>query len=301
MSLSEMYKKIASSSGGGKRSFHRLREIDKGTLKDGDVRIRPVFDGDDILFANFHDFVPTKEQPEAFTGKKWPSMMGAVCGRDENYGHGACYVCDNGIKGKFGPMRPAAMTYFLVNVRTPILGEKGPLRGHVIGSESAMIDYPVGNDETKTLPELAIVRLPIRSIGPALFKSWEAHDTICAHDWVLSREGEGKETKYSIASDRPDESFYRLEDPETGEVSEVWNNAFSEVLDVLKPDLKGELKNRGSKEWYDRWFDPEGEVEWGGKKEGNENVPVPEYKSGQATDEQRAAVQAKLAGLGVNS
>ena len=299
MSLAEMNKRIQkASSGGGKRSFQRLREIDKGGLRDGDIRVRPVFDAAHIEAADFHDFVPTKAEPEAFTGKKWPSMMGAVCGRDENYGHGACYVCDNGLKGQFGPLKRAAMTYFLVNIRTPILGEKGPLRGHVIGSEASMMDYSIG-DETKSLPELAIVRLPMRSIGPALIKAWENHGTICAQDWVLSREGEGKETRYSITPDRPDESFYRLEDPETEEVSEVWTNTFSEVLDVLKPDLKTELKNRGSKEWYDRWFDPSGEVEWGGKKEGNEDVPEPEYKSGQATDEQRAAVQAKLAGLGI--
>lgn len=286
----------APKSGGGK-NFRRLETINKGSLKDGNQVVRFLQDGDQILYANFHDFVETKDQPEAFTGKRWPKAMPAVCGYDKNYGHGACYVCDSKMEGKFGLLKPNSMTYILANRREPLLADKtSPLAGQVIGYQSAMMDVEVmenGEKVTKKFPELVIVQLPVRSIGAGLMAEWERRGTICGNDWTLTRTGEGVDTRYGIAADRADQEFFRLHGG-TGEVMQNWSDFYNPVLEALKVDLVQSLKDMGSKEHYDRWYVPGAEVEWTAAKAKDEDVPEPEHTAGKVSEDARNALQARL-------
>lgn len=287
MSLSEMMAKNAAKSSGKK--FHRFETITKGSLKDGPKVIRPLNDGDAILFANFHEFVPTKDEPEEFTGKRWPKAMPAVCGYDDAYGHGACYVCDNKISDRYGPIKSVPMTYFLANIREPLIATEGPLTGRPIGYKSAMMEV-----DGEQYPHLVIVQLPVRAVGPGLMAEWERYGTICGSDWTITRTGEGKETRYSIAPDRPDQDFFRL-NASTNEEMDVWKDFYGPILELLQPDLKAELSKLGSQEHYDRWYVPGATVEWAQAKAQEEDVPEPDHKAGQVSDEQRDAVKARLA------
>ncbi len=296
MSLNDMMKEYGGSKeNSGNRKFFRLPYIDKNMVKrEGEVVFRPITDGDEVLFALFHDFVPTRPQPEGYPGKKWPAVFPlSVCGNDKNYGHGACYVCDNGIKNNFGnPIRPMPMTFFLANLRRPIFKKIGGAT-RAIGHESDTMEI----DGTE-YPALGIVNFATRTIGNALAKEYNEANTICGQDWKLTKEGEGKETRYIISPDRPDEDFFRLD--EDGNVTDLWKDAYDEVLSVLQPDLVADLKKMGSKDHYDRWFNPEGEVEWTKKADNADDsspkaeVPKPDYKEGEISADEKAALRERL-------
>jgi hypothetical protein len=216
------------------------------------------------------------ERKKFYTDKN----MSATCRRDENIGEAECYICDvlpsvkpnpktanaksPKNKGKYWPQ----VRYFIpVVLREPIVGTQKMIDEGLIPAEvtrggkmvSTVDQIMSWTDKTESVDEIGADGQPTGSkvLGPAirlveasygnsianLQNLWEMSDegTLLDRDVVMTRDGEGMDTKY-LWVDKARTPSHDLSDPATREKYHI-------------PDIEKLITERASEEYYAKFFD----------------------------------------------
>lgn len=156
------------------RAGARRYRMNQLVVKNGFAGLfRPLIGRDDLQTIETHQFMPTKDKPEEWSGDNWPTMMWAVCRRSRIFrlrdeqgnptdafeeGYGDCYLCSTytGVKDEkfsFDKGKPSAITYGVAVMRD----ERTNGSGAAIGLVDKMVEYKDKDGTTHQIPEFVII------------------------------------------------------------------------------------------------------------------------------------------------
>lgn len=260
---------------------------------DGDQAVlRFIDDGDDWVFAKQHNFVPTREKPEDWkSDRKWPEQMNATCRFDEAFGgyYADCYIDTMHNPGnKSGKYTAPIRVWARAIVRDEVLGTPdmvipdaetkrearnagGILQrevGKPVGYTNATVEVDVLDAEGKatgkkiTVPKVIVVNQPRSTFFAGLQGYFNAHGTVLDRDYLITRDGVGKDTNYLItdAGETPD---WDLSEPKH------MRALLEEIGENRLPNLHKMVADRATDDFYGFWFDPSYERK-SRKKDGEE-------------------------------
>ena len=296
-----------------RKSFAKVEYLQ---LEDGETTvIRLLDDSPDWIFVKQHSFVDTKDAPSDMTDedrKKWPAKMNAICRYDKAIDGDNCYICDNltGPKGK--PLSPGVRLWVRAVIREEVKGtqamaDAGDIPeskiGRIVGFRDAEHDVEETDAEGKTTgktvrrKKMVLINMGMKNFFGALQGYFDMHGTVLDRDYRVTRKGSNVDTDYTIIGCDPIEGFDLNSDPELRARYEKF--AAEQGLSV--DDLEKMLLNRGSEEYYARFFDPTAKVPPRVQKERVEDHPggydefkprnsdVVEQTGGPQIDEDRIA------------
>jgi hypothetical protein len=284
------------------------------TIKDGDTHYLHFYTPHtQVLSAQVHQFMPTKPQPEQYTGTNWAKMMWAICMNDKIYrlrnddntlsdgfepGYGDCWLHNQyrGVKDpKYGKDRsiPTYVTFGLAVPQIPVGADGQPVKGKE--GAVAFADEMVTFRDPKTKELIQIPKMVI--VGQRYEPLWhpvkatayvEPHEI---RDKVFLVQRKGNQDKdWNVAP----VAYTRDCQPGT----EHWKG-YDEAVKLLGFDLQDWFLSHGTQDHYDRWFIP-GAIPKDGyaRRDGDDEEETATAATAPATTAASPAVdQDKLAGF----
>jgi hypothetical protein len=252
---------------------YRMNQL---AIKDGfDGLLRPITGRTAWQTVETHQFMPTKDKPDEWSGDNWPRMMWAVCRksrifrlRDEHgnltdafeEGYGDCYLCDTytGVKDEKFPSidkgRPSNLTYGVAVTRDTHRNASGGATGLV----DKMVEYKDASGTTHQIPEFVMIAQRWGNFWAGVSSTLALEGaTAEERDFRLTRKGKD----YSVALVQID-PVHRPGAP----TWDVYTNALKLVGfgdgDAAK-GLQEYILAHATQDHYNTWFVPGAEPEGG--------------------------------------
>lgn len=269
------------------------------------------------IVVNQHSMVPTRPQPEAYKGDKWPRAMGSVCRHDIAFKdmYGDCYICDvmipNAPLGKDGKptiRKPSARNWALACVREEVKATKEDVEagraqsvGQILGYRDATREVQKVDAEGKPIEgqteiekRILVVNLGYKNFF-SILEGFGAHfGTVTDRDYFVKRKGDDQSTTYSIIPNDPiDVEGQRLDKNHP-----KWATRYASNI-----DLGQVVADRASDDWYARWFDVTKPypTSGGGSSSGDSSTDDdsgPAAPSAEVDDEKLADLRSRVRGFG---
>lgn len=253
------------------------------------IILRLLDDSEDWLYAQQHNFVPTKGAPEGASSEessKYPTRMSAVCRMDDGFlnpdtnerEHADCFICDHMSKDDGKPYTRALRLWSRAVVREPVIGtqehvDAGKIEakkiGAVVGYTDKMVEKPILDDDKKPTGkvemqrEILVLRQGMKNFYGYLQGAADVYGGLLDRDWSVTRKGTGTATDYSIMPLNPTQGF-DLADPATKERYE----GYAKQVGIDLPDL---IAKQASDDFYGYFFDTRVKAEARRKKDGDSN------------------------------
>lgn len=255
------------------------------SLKDSETTVlRLLSDSPDWYKITMHNFVKTKPGPAA--AKNWPKGMGAVCLYDEQIGGDECYICDNKLPGARSNefQKPSLKTWGLGVMRQKVIGDGSPdlggpeRKGQFVGVDDVWEEYTLRGADGKpteqkgTRIKLVTINMSWSNFFASFHHTFNATGSAVDRDFIVTRAGEGTDTKYLVTS--MDKTDQPLRPGTPGweryiEQARYWvtdKDALGQPgVDPIDMLLQQEIMKQASAEHFARWFDPRVEVDKTGK------------------------------------
>lgn len=214
------------------------------------------------ISADTHGFIPTKPQPEEYTGQKWPDKMWAICMRDRMFrlrgadgkptdefedGYGDCYIHNTyqGVKeGKFNRDLglPDAQVYSLAVLREPVLDASSK---NVIGFKDQMAEWTDDKGNVLQVPHFVIVNQKYPNFYAAVAAACYVEPATATNkDFRIKR----VENEYHITPVNQTADFMHG--------LPAWQQAYEAPLTAMGFDLRAHILDHASQDHYNRWFIP---------------------------------------------
>ncbi len=251
----------ASFSFSGRTPYFRLEDGERAILRfvtDADADENGV---GGWITVDQHQMVPTKPQPDDFSGDRWPQVMSAVCRRDEAFDYGECYICDVIVKelkekatDKRKKVRGEATgrTWALACLREEV--REG---GRVVGYRNQKREVTREQDGKTTTteePAIVIINMAYGNFFQNLQAPASHYGTVLDRDYLIVRRGKELATEYQVLPLDPilveNGERFDLRNPEHLKVYGFESAAAADEA------LVGEVSNRASDDYYARFFDP---------------------------------------------
>lgn len=188
------------------RSTGRRYRVPQLVIKDGFDGIERILTPRDVWqTVETHQFMPTKDKPEAWGGDNWPKLMWGICRRARIFrlrdgagnpidefeeGYGDCYLCEAyaGVKDEkfsFDKGVPTPQTYAVAVNRSPQLSN-----GATIGFQDKMTEFKDAAGTTHQIPEFVMIAQGYRNFWGGVESSlYVAGADVRERDYRVQRKG----------------------------------------------------------------------------------------------------------------
>lgn len=240
-------------------------------LDDGDrMTVRLLDDSPEWIYTKQHSFVDTKGAPEDVTGKdrdSWPVKMGATCRKDECIGADTCYICDQMTNAKGKPITPATRLWARAVVREEVIGTEKMaddglitprMVGRVVGHMDAEHDVEETDHEGKATgnkirqKKIVLINMGIKNFFGSLQAYFDSYQTVLDRDYRITRSGTGLDSEYRITACDKDPEH----DLDANENLRAKYESFAKAQGLSVEDVEKMILDKGSEEFYARFFDP---------------------------------------------
>ena len=249
----------------GKGSGGQFSRIEYFGMDDGDTLfLRFITDSPQWLYVDQHMAVPTKNPPaDHKADAKWPTMMPAVCRYWKGWkGHFKdCYVCDSKMKDKWGKeMKPKSRVWAIACVREEVLGDGtedmggAAMKGKRIGFKDATREIEEKDEKgeptgKKTLERrLIVINMSSFQFFDGLQSIYTTYGTVCDRDYIVRKQGDGKDAKYPILPMDPVAGC----NPQNAE----WWKKYDDAIAEQKINIKEIVYKRAEDEYWALFIDP---------------------------------------------
>jgi hypothetical protein len=261
---------------GFRKGAQRAKEASKGaqfaktnflSIEDGkSVIVRFLIDAEETpgadtgawISVDQHQSVPTKKAPADFEGT-WPEKMSAVCRKtklddDGTTWHDECYICDFLVDGK-KVKKAKSRTWALACLREEVI-ENGKVLGlKDVTRQVAVLDKdgkPTGDEKTEKA--IVVLNYGYDNFFGAVQAYYGMNGTVLDRDFWIKREGAQLDTVYRPIGKDPiklkDGSILDVRNPE-----HMQRYGFDDQKAAYAA-LQEIVAERGSEEFYARFFDP---------------------------------------------
>jgi hypothetical protein len=236
-------------------------------MKDGEsVYVRYVTSFQDLIYVAQHSSCPTKTAPLGEDGKpqqNWPSIMSAVCRKDEAFAkmYADCFICDAKIKNQYGNIvgNPVRI-WALAVLREEVLGDGTPERGgpemlgRRVGCVDKMVEVQATDKDGKPIEgktewqkHYVLVNFAQKNYYAGLSAMYAEYKTINDRDYRVSRTGASTDSTYQHIPLDPT--------PALKPGTEKWQTKYLDDLAAREIDLAAIVADKASDEYYERFFD----------------------------------------------
>lgn len=287
----------ARASSGGFAGRLRYLSQDVQTGKDNPTFFRVISEREDLITADIHMGIPTKEKPDGYTGT-WPAKMSAVCPNDKafavkdekekvigweqpdtHYGH--CYIHEHmgDQLDQFNrPLsRASAVTHGLVVLRDPVRNDKGA----VIGFKDKIEEYEDRDGNKHNVPAIRLAAQKWTNFWGPIKAANYISGTFCGRDYMMTKVG----TEVTVTPLDPT--------PEHNPETPSWKD-YTDAMDLMRVDVIATLAEQASEEHFARFFDPTKKApeRSSGKDKGAPDGSAPPAEADEDPPELQAQIEA---------
>ena len=209
------------------------------------------------LTVQMHQSVPTKGKPADSKAQSWPSRMPAVCRTDLDFPE--CFICES-VMPVNKQVKRSKRSWALLVVREEVKNADGTIKGYRDKKRSVTREVD-GKEVTTEELDIQVANMGGKNFFKPLRGFYGHFGTVLDRDYVITRDGEGTDTTYTIIPLDPIQA-------KVGDKTEVYDLRNPEFMKKYLPSaetvgyalasdelLVPIVEGRGSADYYATFFD----------------------------------------------